>query len=198
MSSGPAMVEALRRCHDRLRTALVTNNFVTAGERSAEVAAVFGHFDVIVESSKSGLRKPDPAIYQLVCRQLEVEPSEVVFLDDLGVNLKPARQLGMTTIKVTDPDAALRRTRGRGRLPLGVERNRPITLRGQRPVRSSPPARVGAGPSFPSAGDPDGARATWRSRKSSRRSRCSRECTNVHPPMFSGSSCTHMTSVACS
>jgi putative hydrolase of the HAD superfamily len=103
----PAMVEALRRCHDRLRTALVTNNFVTADERSPEMSAVFEHFDVIVESSKSGLRKPDPAIYRLVCQQLEVEPPEVVFLDDLGVNLKPARQLGMTTIKVADPDAAL-------------------------------------------------------------------------------------------
>ncbi len=103
----PGMVEALRRCHERLRTALVTNNFVSAERRSDEVSAVFGHFDVIVESSKSGLRKPDPAIYELVCRQLEVEPSAVVFLDDLGVNLKPARQLGMTTIKVTDPDVAL-------------------------------------------------------------------------------------------
>jgi len=103
----PAMVEALRRCHDRLRTALVTNNFVTASERDPEISAVFGHFDVIVESSKTGLRKPDPAIYHLACEQMEVEPSEVVFLDDLGVNLKPARQLGMTTIKVADPDAAL-------------------------------------------------------------------------------------------
>jgi putative hydrolase of the HAD superfamily len=103
----PAMVEALRRCHRRLRTALVTNNFVTAEQRSPEVSAVFDHFDVIVESSRSGLRKPDPAIYELVCRQLEVEPSEVVFLDDLGVNLKPARHLGMTTIKVVNPEEAL-------------------------------------------------------------------------------------------
>jgi putative hydrolase of the HAD superfamily len=104
----PAMVEALRRCHDRLRTALVTNNFVTGVQRSPEISAVFEHFDVIVESSQAGLRKPDPAIYQLVCRQLDVEPGEVVFLDDLGVNLKPSRQLGMTTIKVADPDVALR------------------------------------------------------------------------------------------
>jgi putative hydrolase of the HAD superfamily len=115
----PAMVEALRRCHERLRTALVTNNFVTAETRSEEVSAVFGLFDVIVESSKSGLRKPDPAIYELVCRQLEVEPSEVVFLDDLGVNLKPARQLGMTTIKVTDPDVALGELEAVVGFPLG-------------------------------------------------------------------------------
>src|ERR1039458_1678986 len=55
----PAMVEALRRCHDRLRTALVTNNFVTADERGPEISAVFEHFDVIVESSKSGLRSEE-------------------------------------------------------------------------------------------------------------------------------------------
>jgi putative hydrolase of the HAD superfamily len=102
----PTMVEALRRCHERLRTALVTNNFVTENPRT-ELAAVLALFDVVVESSRTGLRKPDPAIYQLACRRLGVEPPEVVFLDDLGVNLKPARQMGMTTIKVVDPDAAL-------------------------------------------------------------------------------------------
>jgi putative hydrolase of the HAD superfamily len=102
----PAMVEALRRCHQRLRTALVTNNFVTE-DRGEQLAAVMSLFDAIIESSRTGLRKPDRAIYELACRQLGVDPSEVVFLDDLGVNLKPARQMGMTTIKVTDPDAAL-------------------------------------------------------------------------------------------
>jgi putative hydrolase of the HAD superfamily len=102
----PAMVEALRRCHQRLRTALVTNNFVTE-ERGDQMAAVIEMFDVVIESSRTGLRKPDPAIYELACRQLGVDPPEVVFLDDLGVNLKPARRMGMTTIKVTDPDVAL-------------------------------------------------------------------------------------------
>jgi putative hydrolase of the HAD superfamily len=53
------------------------------------------------------LRKPDPRIYELTCEQLDVDPSEVVFLDDLGINLKPAAQMGMTTIKVVDPDVAL-------------------------------------------------------------------------------------------
>jgi putative hydrolase of the HAD superfamily len=53
------------------------------------------------------MRKPDPRIYQLVCDRLEVSPKETVFLDDLGANLKPARELGMTTIKVAEPDAAL-------------------------------------------------------------------------------------------
>jgi putative hydrolase of the HAD superfamily len=109
----PEMVEALRRCHDRLKTALLTNNFVAVdpdrdGSRPAgPMGEVLGHFDVIVESSRTGLRKPDPEIYRLVCDELSVEPDEAVFLDDLGVNLKPARAMGMTTIKVTDPDAAI-------------------------------------------------------------------------------------------
>jgi putative hydrolase of the HAD superfamily len=108
----PPMVEALRRCHDRLKTALLTNNFVAANPaRDADqpnlIAEVLDHFDVIVESSRVGLRKPDPAIYRLVCDELGVEPTEAVFLDDLGVNLKPARAMGMTTIKVGDPDAAV-------------------------------------------------------------------------------------------
>ena len=64
-------------------------------------------FDVVVESSKVGLRKPDPDFYRLACRMAAVEPSEVVFLDDLGVNLKPARAMGMTTLKVTDAREAL-------------------------------------------------------------------------------------------
>jgi putative hydrolase of the HAD superfamily len=109
----PAMVEALRRCHERLKTAMLTNNF-TSGAPAAEgwrgngaMAEVLGHFDVIVESSRARVRKPDPAIYRLVCDELGVEPPEAAFLDDLGVNLKPARALGMTTIKVDDPDVAI-------------------------------------------------------------------------------------------
>jgi putative hydrolase of the HAD superfamily len=62
---------------------------------------------VVVESSKVGLRKPDTAIYELVCDELGVSPRDAVFLDDLGVNLKPARAMGMTTIKVAEPDEAL-------------------------------------------------------------------------------------------
>jgi putative hydrolase of the HAD superfamily len=64
-------------------------------------------FDLIVESSVVGLRKPDPAIFELTCRRLGTAPHACVFLDDLGVNCKPARALGMTTIKVVDPDDAL-------------------------------------------------------------------------------------------
>jgi putative hydrolase of the HAD superfamily len=102
----PAMVEAVRRCHERLKTAFLTNNFGVA-DGAGPWNGVRADVDVIVESSRVGLRKPDPAIYRLVCNELEIEPHEAVFLDDLGVNLKPARALGMTTIKVVDPDAAL-------------------------------------------------------------------------------------------
>jgi putative hydrolase of the HAD superfamily len=108
----PAMVEALRRCHDRLKTALLTNNFVlpdAPGQARAEgpMAELADLFDVVIESSNAGLRKPDTAIYELVCHELGVAPREAVFLDDLGVNLKPARAMGMTTIKVDQPDEAL-------------------------------------------------------------------------------------------
>jgi len=106
----PEMVEAVRRCGDRLKTAMLTNNFVgfsdaAGGEHPhAEVLALF---DVIVESSRAGVRKPDPRFYELACEQLAIRPEEAVFLDDLGVNLKPARAMGMVTIKVTDPDEAI-------------------------------------------------------------------------------------------
>lgn len=106
----PAMVQAVRRCSARLKTALLTNNVVTMG--TGEMAPgdhgdVLGLFDVIVESSRVGVRKPDPRFYELACELLDIDPHEAVFLDDLGVNLKPARELGMTTIKVTDPDQAI-------------------------------------------------------------------------------------------
>ncbi|MGH9229836.1 MAG: HAD-IA family hydrolase [Acidimicrobiales bacterium] len=108
----PAMVDALRRCHDRLKTALLTNNFALPDARGGArpegpMAELADLFDVVIESSNVGLRKPDTAIYQLVCRELGVAPREAVFLDDLGVNLKPARAMGMTTIKVDRPDEAL-------------------------------------------------------------------------------------------
>jgi putative hydrolase of the HAD superfamily len=126
----PQMVEALRRCHDRLKTALLTNNFVPSdapadadragrGDRTVgPMADVLHHFDVIVESSRVALRKPDPAIYRLACDELGVEPAEAVFLDDLGVNLKPARAMGMATIKVTDPDEAIAELEGVVGFPL--------------------------------------------------------------------------------
>ena len=109
----PAMVEAVRRCAERLVTGLLTNNFLLTGADPAgpvdngRMKPVLDLFHGIVESSRVGVRKPDPRFYLLACEQLGVEPPECVFLDDLGINLKPARALGMTTIKVGDPDEAI-------------------------------------------------------------------------------------------
>jgi putative hydrolase of the HAD superfamily len=103
----PEMAEAVRRCHSTMKTALLTNNFIAEGEARKEFGGLLESFDVIIESSTSGLRKPDPRVYQVACEQLEIKPSEAVFLDDLGVNLKPARAMGMTTIKVLSADQAL-------------------------------------------------------------------------------------------
>ncbi|MCC5952441.1 MAG: HAD-IA family hydrolase [Acidimicrobiia bacterium] len=111
----PAMVAALRRLRGsgRFQLGLLTNNFVTGdgavgGDRHEQIAEVLALFDEIVESSKVGVRKPDPRFYEMACELLGISPVEAVFLDDLGVNLKPARAMGMTTIKVVDPDVALR------------------------------------------------------------------------------------------
>lgn len=91
-----------------LRTACLTNNVAApAMAATPEVAAVMARFDLVVESSKIGRRKPEPEFYVLACEQLGVEPGRCVFLDDLGINLKPARALGMTTIKVVDPAVAI-------------------------------------------------------------------------------------------
>jgi putative hydrolase of the HAD superfamily len=106
----PAMVDAVRRCRAAgLRSGCVTNNIapIHDGDGWAGAVALDELFDVVIESSKVGVRKPDARIYELACEALGVEPPEVVFLDDLGVNLKPARAMGMQTIKVVDPDAAL-------------------------------------------------------------------------------------------
>jgi len=108
----PQMVTALRRCRDaELHTACLTNNFVSSdvvdAERAARLEEVMALFDVVVESSKVGVRKPEPRFYALACELLDVPPSSCVFLDDLGVNLKPARAMGMATIKVGEPAVAI-------------------------------------------------------------------------------------------
>ena len=107
----PEMVEALRRVRDAgYVTACLTNNVVsmTEGvEPRPDVASVLTLFDHVVESSRVGVRKPDVAFYELACGIAGVAPDEVVFLDDLGVNLKPARVMGMRTIKVDDPASAI-------------------------------------------------------------------------------------------
>jgi putative hydrolase of the HAD superfamily len=110
----PAMVEAVRRCRERLQTACLTNNFVAPDATHPEgrmdpesFEGVMDLFDVVVESSKAGCRKPDPRFYEIACEELGIEPAQAVFLDDLGINLKPAAAMGMTTIKVVDPDVAI-------------------------------------------------------------------------------------------
>ncbi len=117
----PAMVEALRRCHATLKTGLLTNNFApndSDGEAPFRHHAVLGYFDAVVESSRAGCRKPDIRFYELACELLQIDPSDAVFLDDLGVNLKPARAMGMRTIKVEDPDEALRQLQAIVGFPL--------------------------------------------------------------------------------
>lgn len=102
----PRMLEAIRRIRARdLRVGALTNNWKSDEARPHRLRE---HFEVIIESSVVGLRKPDPRIYELACRELGVTPPETAFLDDIGTNLKAARALGMTTIKVSDPDVALR------------------------------------------------------------------------------------------
>jgi putative hydrolase of the HAD superfamily len=104
----PAMVAAIGsiRRHG-VKTAALTNNWAGDPSDNERVSSTTDWFDVVVESAVEGLRKPDPRIYALVCERLDVSPRATVFLDDLGANLKPARELGMTTIKVAEPDVAL-------------------------------------------------------------------------------------------
>ncbi|WP_375501114.1 HAD-IA family hydrolase [uncultured Jatrophihabitans sp.] len=102
----PVMLDLLAELRSRgLKLALITNNIRPLGD-SPDVAWVFDAFDVVVESSLVGLRKPEPGIYALALDSLDVPAERAVMLDDLGINLKPARALGMATIKVTDPDRA--------------------------------------------------------------------------------------------
>lgn len=102
----PQMVTALDRVIEAgYLTACLTNN--VAGSMRPELQTVMGRFGHVIESSEVGVRKPEPAFYEAACSAAGVEPGEVVFLDDLGINLKPARAMGMATIKVVDPDVAL-------------------------------------------------------------------------------------------
>ncbi|MBW2233621.1 MAG: HAD-IA family hydrolase [Deltaproteobacteria bacterium] len=106
-----SMLEAIRRIRAAgLRAAALTNNWASPEESSNSndgTRALSALFDVFVESSVEGLRKPDPRIYELTCERLAVAPTRAAFLDDIGFNLKPARALGMTTIKVDEPEPAL-------------------------------------------------------------------------------------------
>jgi putative hydrolase of the HAD superfamily len=100
------MIDLVGRLRGRVKLGMITNNLQPMTRRDSPLADVLDLFDSIVESSVEGLRKPDPAIYRRACERLDVAAERCVFLDDLGVNLKPARAMGMTTIKVIDPVVA--------------------------------------------------------------------------------------------
>ena len=108
----PEMVEALRTVKTKFKTGCITNNLPanaigSMGGRSLYIAEVMALFDHVIESAKIGLRKPDPRIYAMMIEALGVDPKRCVYLDDLGVNLKPARDMGMTTIKVLNAPQAI-------------------------------------------------------------------------------------------
>jgi putative hydrolase of the HAD superfamily len=112
----PAMVTALDVLKSKgFALGCITNNVPSgkgagmagSDEKAAAIAAVMGRFDHIIESSKAGVRKPDPRIYAMMCEALAVVPSQCIYLDDLGINCKPAAFMGMAAIKVTSGDQAL-------------------------------------------------------------------------------------------
>ncbi|MEL7486738.1 MAG: HAD-IA family hydrolase [Pseudomonadota bacterium] len=109
------MVTALRRVKSAgFKTGCITNNLpdldstamLAAGEKRARAEEVFGLFNHVIESSKVGMRKPEPRIYEMMCEALNAPPPACIFLDDLGINLKPAKAMGMATIKVPLDDVA--------------------------------------------------------------------------------------------
>lgn len=111
----PEMVSALEKIKEDHAIGCITNN-VNTGEgpgmarsekKASAIAEIMSKFEIVIESSKVGIRKPNPAIYELACEEMGISPEQAVYLDDLGINLKPARALGMTTIKVLNADQAL-------------------------------------------------------------------------------------------
>ncbi len=112
----PGMVAALKTCKaSGLKVGCITNNVLTghgagmagSSQKAAQVAQIMGLFEEVIESSKIGVRKPDPRIYQMMCERLDVDPKACVYLDDLGINCKPAAALGMAAIKVSGEAQAL-------------------------------------------------------------------------------------------
>ena len=117
----PEMVNALRTIKDKLIQGCLTNNIQPMEDQQLEKnnSAISGAhqeimklFDFVFESSKENVRKPDPNFYKLACQRGNVKPNEGIFLDDLGINLKPAKALGMKTIKVVKADKALQELQG--------------------------------------------------------------------------------------
>ena len=111
----PEMVKALELIRESRLIGCITNNVNTGAgpgmakseAKAAAISDIMSLFQVVIESSKVGMRKPDPRIYELACNEMGIVPSEAIYLDDLGINLKPARALGMSTIKVLSADQAI-------------------------------------------------------------------------------------------
>lgn len=109
------VVNALKHCKSRVKVGCITNNAKVGkgagmqrdASKAAEVKSILGLFDHVIESSKIGLRKPDPRIYALMCEALELDPRKCIYIDDLGINLKPARTMGMITIKALNQEQIL-------------------------------------------------------------------------------------------
>lgn len=109
------MVAALKQVRQHYKTACLTNNMRTGKgpsmtrdpAKAEQIGEIMTLFDRVVESSQVGIRKPEPGFYEIACELMDVTPADTVFLDDLGINLKPAKAMGMTTIKVLSPDQAL-------------------------------------------------------------------------------------------
>lgn len=105
------MVDFLLSLKENYKLGCITNNIQNSKDDKVnhlnQASQVMKIFDHIIESSRVGLRKPDPKIYYMSCDALGVRPEECIYLDDLGINLKPARKIGMTTIKVIDPNEAI-------------------------------------------------------------------------------------------
>jgi putative hydrolase of the HAD superfamily len=111
----PRVVDALKAAKTRFKVGCITNNVPTgegpgmsaSAEKARAVAQVMTLFDLVIESSKIGIRKPDPRIYALMCAALDVEARNCIYIDDLGINLKPAAAMGMHTIKALNEDQIL-------------------------------------------------------------------------------------------
>ena len=125
----PRMVGALKACKQHFKVGCITNNVVSmhspgqdeSQRKAGAMAQVMPLFDAIIESSKAGVRKPDPKIYLMMCELLGVQPEVCVYLDDLGINCKPAAGLGMKAIKVVDVDQTLAELAGHTGLSFDAE-----------------------------------------------------------------------------
>ena len=107
------MVEIIKTLKKKGFTqACLTNNFIPDNDNQPDMidlnkkTEIFNLFDFMFESKEIGLRKPDQAFYDYVLEKVDTSPEKIIFLDDLGINLKPAKAMGITTIKVISESQA--------------------------------------------------------------------------------------------